>query len=103
MKRTFNCCLISLGLLSAGMLPVALQAQPRTSQPAAPAVAAQAQPRKQGQERHPEIRAAIRALENAKHHLESGSHDFSGHRVKALEHVNQALQECREALQADKD
>jgi hypothetical protein len=48
---------------------------------------------------HPEIHHAIQALENAKHHLEGAQHDFGGHRVKAVEHINQALGELKEALQ----
>ena len=55
-----------------------------------------------GAERHPQIRGAIRALEVAKKHLESAAHDFGGHRLRALEHVNQALGECRAALEFDR-
>ena len=50
-------------------------------------------------ERHPRIRAAMRALEVAKKHLEAAEHDFGGHRVRAIEHVNQALAECQAALE----
>ena len=57
---------------------------------------------KEGKEDHPHIEAAIKALENAKHQLESAAHDFQGHRVKALDHVNEALEECHAALRADK-
>jgi uncharacterized protein involved in type VI secretion and phage assembly len=53
-------------------------------------------------EDHPHIDAAIKALETAKNHLETAAHDFDGHRAKALEHVNQALEECHAALKADK-
>ncbi len=52
-------------------------------------------------EPHQHIRAAMRALENAKRQLQEGAHDFGGHRVRALEHVDQALEECRAALRAD--
>jgi hypothetical protein len=52
-------------------------------------------------EAHPHIEAAMKALEQAKGQLEHAAHDFGGHRVKALEHVNQALQECRDALRYD--
>lgn len=52
-------------------------------------------------EAHPQVRAAMRALENAKRHLQEGAHDFEGHRAKALQRVDQALEECRLALQAD--
>lgn len=53
-------------------------------------------------ERHPEIHAAIRHLREAKMNLEKANHDFGGHRVKALEHVNEALEECERALNFDK-
>lgn len=53
-------------------------------------------------EQHPEIQGAIRSLEQAKHQLQNGAHDFDGHRGKALEHINQALEECHAALRADR-
>lgn len=53
-------------------------------------------------ESHPEMRAAMRHLEEAKRNLEHAAHDFGGHRAKALEHVNQALAECNEAMNFDK-
>jgi hypothetical protein len=51
-------------------------------------------------ERHPEIRAAIEALHNAKEHLEHASHDFHGHRVDAIRAIDEAdhqLHICMEA------
>jgi hypothetical protein len=53
-------------------------------------------------EKHPEIHAAIRHLREAKQNLEHAAHDFGGHRAKALEHVNQALEECEAALNFDR-
>jgi hypothetical protein len=53
-------------------------------------------------EKHPEIQAAIRHLQQAKNNLEHANHDFGGHRVKAIEHVNQALEELNQALNYDK-
>lgn len=85
-------------VLAVMLCPAMIQARPGAPQPASPSAAASpAAP-----EAHPEIRAAIRALENARQHLQAGAHDFGGHRAKALEHVNQALEECHAALQADK-
>jgi hypothetical protein len=55
--------------------------------PAAPAVAPVP-------ERHPHIDEALEAMRNAKHHLETADHDFDGHRVKAIEHLNQAIHEA---------
>ncbi len=54
-------------------------------------------------ERHPEIRESMRALNHAKQELtKEAANDFGGHKVKAIEHINQALEELRAALQADK-
>jgi hypothetical protein len=53
-------------------------------------------------EKHPEIRMALRALNNAVKDLEKADHDFAGHREKALDLTQQAITECRAALQADK-
>jgi hypothetical protein len=56
--------------------------------PAAPAAAA-AMP-----EKHPHIDEALESMRAAKKHLESAEHDFDGHRVKAIEHLNQAIHEA---------
>lgn len=54
-------------------------------------------------EPHPEIRRAIRELEATKAGLAKyGAHDFGGHRVKAIDHIDQALAELHQALQYDK-
>ena len=53
-------------------------------------------------ERHPNIRAAINALEKAKVDLERAAHDFGGHRAEALKAVDYALKQLREALEYDK-
>lgn len=57
--------------------------------PAAPAVAPAPVPPP-----HPHIHEALEAMRNAKHHLESAAHDFDGHRVKAIEHLDQAIHEA---------
>jgi hypothetical protein len=54
-------------------------------------------------EKHPEIEAAIHHLRQAKQNLEHAAHDFGGHRAKALEHVNRALEECNQALKYHKE
>lgn len=56
--------------------------------------------RKEHKEHHPEIHHAIHALEKAKEHLQHAAHDYDGHRAKALEHVEAALQELHLALEA---
>ena len=53
-------------------------------------------------ERHPAIHSAQKDLMHAKATLEHADHDFEGHRVKAIEHVDGALAELRMALDVDK-
>lgn len=45
-----------------------------------------------------EIRAAQRDLQSAKSHLQAAAHDYGGHRKQALERVNNALDDVRDAL-----
>jgi len=58
--------------------------------------------RHEKRERHPEIRRAMRALENAELDLRRADRDFGGHRARAAELVHQALEECRAALRGDR-
>lgn len=53
-------------------------------------------------ERHPEIRNAIRALERAKDDLQKANHDFGGHRADALKACDEAIRQLQLALQYDK-
>ncbi|OYV52065.1 MAG: hypothetical protein B7X10_00295 [Burkholderiales bacterium 21-58-4] len=53
-------------------------------------------------ERHPEINGAIHKLEHAKTNLNKGAHDFGGHRVAAIQHIDAALSELHQALEYDK-
>ena len=39
---------------------------------------------------------------NARGHLAHGAHDFGGHRAKALELTNAAIEQCRVALHYDR-
>jgi hypothetical protein len=97
MKKTVSAVLTAGALVFALSLPTAAQnaAQNQDNVKLQPV-------RMQGKmERHPEIQAAIRHLREAKMNLEKANHDFGGHRVKALEHVNQALEECNDALKFD--
>lgn len=94
--KKFAAMLSSLALVLALSSPLASSAAPR------PAVNKPA-PRVAAQERHPEIRGAIRALERAKAHLEHAAHDFGGHRAEALEAVNNAIKQLQEALKYDKE
>jgi hypothetical protein len=53
-------------------------------------------------ERHPKIRQAIRALEQAKDDLQHADHDFGGHRVDAIKECDEAIRQLKLALQYDK-
>ena len=92
MLRKLFAVLLMMGLLT--MMPASSMAQDTGGTPKAA--------HKKGGERHPKIRQAIKALEAAKEDLEDASHDFGGHRVEALEAVNNALKQLHEALEADK-
>lgn len=73
----------------------AAAAGPKAALPAAPAAApVPAPPAAATPEDHPHIHEALEAMRNAKHHLETAAHDFDGHRVKAIEHLNQAIHEA---------
>ena len=52
-----------------------------------------------GQPRHPRIRAAHHALEEARIELKEAAHDFCGHRVKALAATDAALTQLGLAMQ----
>ena len=97
MKKTLLACLVVLVGLTISLVFSATKAQPAPS--SAPAAKAAPAP---VPEPHPEIHAAIHHLEEAKANLEKAAHDFGGHRVKALEHTDKALEECRAALNFDK-
>ena len=53
-------------------------------------------------EAHPLIHKAEKQLHNAKDTLEHAAHDFGGHRVKAIQHIDEALDELHQALAFDK-
>lgn len=73
--------------------------------PAPPVVAAPVAPAASAPmpEKHPHIDEALEHMRAAKHELEIAAHDFKGHRVKSLEHLNQAIGEAEMCLKADKD
>jgi hypothetical protein len=79
---------LTLAFSAAVLQPKASAAPvPAAAAPAAPAAAAPMPP-------HPHIDEALEAMHNAKHHLETAEHDFHGHRVKAIEHLDQAIHEA---------
>ncbi len=52
-------------------------------------------------ERHPDIRAGINNLVQARNVLNQGTHDFHGYRVKAIGEINQAIGDLNMALRSD--
>ena len=53
-------------------------------------------------EEHPVIRQAIKELQHTKWLLEKkAASDFRGHRVQAIQSIDQALEHLNQALQAD--
>ncbi len=93
-KVSFVGLLIMATLLFTLAFPAAA-AGPKAPVPAAPAVAPAPAPAANPMPApHPHIHEALEAMRAAKHHLESAAHDFDGHRVKAIEHLDQAIREA---------
>ena len=53
-------------------------------------------------EPHPQIRMALRSLEDAQRRLENSAHDFHGHRAKALALTSRAIEQLQIALRYDR-
>ena len=71
------------------------QAQDRDDRPQAE--------KREGREEHPVIRQAIKQLQQTKYLLEhKAAHDFGGHRVQAIQSIDQAIEHLNQALRADK-
>ena len=58
-------------------------------------------PATQARGQHPEIRAALDALRNARAHLQDAAHDFHGHRVDALRATDEAIRQLEICMQYD--
>lgn len=87
------CATLALGLSTASIALAQPGAPPRPMR----------RDRDDRRERHPELRRALSALESARTDLQRGSHDFGGHRVKALAATQRAIAEIHQALQYDKE
>jgi hypothetical protein len=48
----------------------------------------------------PHMKAALRALNNAKNQLDNASPDKAGHREKAIQLVSQAIEQTQQGIQA---
>jgi Purple acid Phosphatase, N-terminal domain len=81
------------------------QQQPQMVRSDSPGYGQQRRQRRYGQQvgsgavDHPMIREAQQALQQARNELSQAAPQFAGHREKALEHVNLAMQELNQALQ----
>ena len=96
MKKTGFLTLLIMATVVFALAFPAAAAGPKAAAPARAAVVAPAVPAAVAPvpERHPHIDEALESMRAAKHHLESAEHDFDGHRVKAIEHLNQAIHEA---------
>ena len=97
---------LGLGLMAALLFALAFPAAaagPNAATPAPPVVAAApaAAAVAAAPEKHPHIDEALEHMRAAKKELETAAHDFKGHRVKSLEHLNQAIREAEECLRVD--
>jgi hypothetical protein len=79
--------------LSSGVLQPKASAAPAPAAAAVPAAAPVATP-----ERHPHIDEALEHMRAAKHELETAAHDFDGHRVRSIEHLNASIHEAEICL-----
>jgi hypothetical protein len=97
MLKKLSVAIVAVVLI--GILPVlAFAGSPAAAAPApAPATAAPAPP-----EHHPHIRAAIHELQEARNDLEHADHDFGGHRKEAMEAIDVAIRQLKQALEYDK-
>jgi len=50
----------------------------------------------------PRMQAALDKLQSARSNLEAATDDKGGHRVKALEHVNKAIDEVQKGIEYDR-
>lgn len=94
-KISFLTLLMTATLLFTLAFPAAAAGPKAPAAPAAPAAAPAAPAAPVATpDRHPHIDEALEAMRNAKHHLETADHDFDGHRVKAIEHLDAAIHEA---------
>jgi hypothetical protein len=52
-------------------------------------------------ERQPHMTKALALLEDAQRSLKEASHDKGGHRAKAMEHINIAIEEVKAGIEFD--
>lgn len=91
--------LITATLLLTLAFPVGAAGPKAAATPVAAAAATPAAAASPAMPPHPNIEAALEAMHNARHHLDDAAHDFHGHRVKAIEHLDQAIHEADICMQ----
>jgi hypothetical protein len=94
MKKIGFLTLLSMTALVFTLAFPAAAAGPKAPAPPVPAVAAVAIPVAAPEPPHPHIHEALESMRAAKHHLETAAHDFEGHRIKAIEHLDAAIREA---------
>lgn len=103
MKRWSLAVAVLAILVLALTLPVSAPAAPAPHHPVVAAASRSTAPAAAAQrERHPEIRAAMESLHQAHESLEHADHDFGGHRVAAMKHIEQATHELQLCLKYDR-
>ncbi|MBV9850991.1 MAG: hypothetical protein JO250_15075 [Armatimonadetes bacterium] len=85
----------------AGLTFGGVAVKPASAQVPTPPVTTPNNPGKHRGERHPELRRALRNLNQAKNNLQNAAHDFQGHREQALDLVNKAIDQVQQALASD--
>ena len=91
--------LAATAVMAALLVPANTFAAPQGESPAKE----RAEEKHEGRERHPEIRAAMKHLEEAKNILQNkAATDFGGHKVQAIKSIDEAMEHLRQALQFDK-
>jgi ribosome recycling factor len=81
-----------VALISAGLGAATLQVVHAATSPAYPSV------RQLDDDQYPHMRRALHDLHAARDSLQEAEPRFKGHRDKAIEHVDQAIQQCETAL-----
>ena len=100
MTRGLVRCALGVLLVGAILLAVVFRAHPESEQTAAPSGSARAVSANPAPQTRPPLEEAVRDLERAKRDLEASSGKFNWHRAKAIDYVNQALEECNKALRS---
>jgi hypothetical protein len=91
--------LITATLLLALALPVGAAGPKAAAAPVPAAAAAPAPAASPAMPPHPEIKGALDAMHTAHHYLEDAAHDFHGHRVEAIKHLDAAIHEAEICMQ----